>query len=481
MSQRAAAAPRKGLALLVIMIGVLIAAVDTTIVILALPTMRADLHVGFASVVWIVLGYLLVITLLATQVGRIGDMFGRVRMYQMGFAVFVVGSALCALSWNEASIVVFRLLQGVGGAFISAQSGAIIADIFPPNERGRAYGYNSIGWNVGAVVGILAGGLLVTYLSWRWIFWINVPIGIVALVVGFFALPPDRGRGRRKLDLLGMATLGAALFSLLYGMVRLTSSSLDAATGAWLLAGLVLLAAFVLVERATKDPMVHLSLFQVPMLTPSFLASFFQGLANFAVLFLVTMYLQGVRALTPLNASLLLVPGYLVGSATAPISGRLADKTGPVLPATVGLGIQIVALVLYAQLGVGTPLWVVMVVSMINGVGSGGFFPANSAAVMKVAPPAVFGLASGLLRTFQNVGMVFSFSMALLVAAHAVSQRLAFQIFVGSAVLSRSADDGFLRGIHAALYASVAAFVVAAILSGIRGLRRTRAVDAASH
>ncbi|MDA8344105.1 MAG: MFS transporter [Thermaerobacter sp.] len=473
LAKETAATVRKGLALAVIMIGVLIAAVDTTIVILALPTMRADLHVGFASVIWIVLGYLLVITLLATQVGRLGDMFGRVRMYEMGFAVFVVGSVLCALSWNEASIVAFRILQGVGGAFISANSGAIIADIFPPNERGRAYGYNSIGWNAGAVVGILAGGLLVTFLSWRWIFWINVPIGIVALVVAFYALPADRGFGKRGLDVLGMATLGAALFSLLYGMVRLTSSSLNPATTEWLVGGLVLLFIFVLVERATKDPMVHLSLFRVPMLTPSFLASFFQGLANFAVLFLITMYLQGVRALSPLDAALLLIPGYLVGSATAPISGRLADLVGPVIPATVGLAIQVVALLLYAQLGVATPLWAVSAISMVNGLGSGGFFPANSSAVMKVAPPGVFGLASGMLRTFQNVGMVFSFSMALLVAARAVTQRLAFQIFVGTTVLSRAADDAFLRGIHAALYASVAAFLVAAVLSGMRGVRRS--------
>ncbi|EQD34975.1 drug resistance transporter, EmrB/QacA subfamily, partial [mine drainage metagenome] len=180
---------------MVIMIGVLIAAVDTTIVILALPVMRADLHVGFASVVWVVLGYLLVITLLATQVGRLGDMFGRVRMYQAGFLVFILGSALCALSWNEASIIAFRLLQGVGGAFISAQSGAIIADTFPADRRGRAYGFTSIGWNVGAVLGILAGGVLVTFVSWRWIFWINVPIGAAALIMAFYVLPSD---GRRR-------------------------------------------------------------------------------------------------------------------------------------------------------------------------------------------------------------------------------------------------------------------------------------------
>ncbi len=463
---------RTGVALLVIMIGVLIAAVDTTIVILALPVMRQDLNVGFASVVWVVLGYLLVITLLATQVGRLGDMFGRVRMYEGGFLIFVVGSALCALSWNEASIVVFRLLQGVGGAFISANSGAIIADIFPPNQRGRAYGYTSIGWNVGAVLGILAGGLLVTYLSWRWIFWINVPIGALALVLALRSLPSDHGYQHRDLDLPGMATLGAALFSLLWAMVQLTTAAFDLHIALWLAAGVLLLLLFGWIESRSKDPMVPLSLFRVPTLTPSFLASFFQGLANFAVLFLITMYLQGVRGLSPLDGALLLVPGYLVGSVTGPIAGRLADRLGPVIPATVGLAIQVVAMLLYIGLGLTTPLWVVSAISIVNGLGSGGFFPANNAAVMKAAPRKVFGVASGMLRTFANVGMVFSFSTALLVAAHALSRGLAFAIFVGNAVVSGPAGAAFLRGIHASLVASVAALIVAAVLSALRGVGR---------
>ncbi len=462
------------LALIVIMIGVLIAAVDTTIVILALPVMRQDLHVGFASVVWVVLGYLLVITLLATQVGRLGDMFGRVRMYEAGFLVFVLGSALCALSWSEASIVAFRIVQGVGGALISANSGAIIADIFPPEQRGKAYGYTSVGWSVGAVLGILAGGVLVTYLSWRWIFWINVPIGAVALFLALRALPSDHGYRHRDLDLPGMATLGAALFAVLWAMVQLTTSAFSEVISLWLLGGLALLALFGIIERRAKDPMVPLSLFRVPTLTPSFLASFFQGLANFAVLFLITMYLQGVRGLTPLDGALLLVPGYLVGSVIGPIAGRLADRLGPVIPATVGLSIQMVAMLLYITLGLTTPLWVVSAISIVNGLGSGGFFPSNSAAVMKAAPRQVFGVASGMLRTFANVGMVFSFSTALLVAAHALSRGLAFAIFVGNAVVTGAAGAAFLRGIHASLLASVAALLVAALLSATRAAHRSR-------
>ncbi|MCY0869408.1 MAG: MFS transporter, partial [Firmicutes bacterium] len=162
------------LALTVILIGVLITAVDTTIVVLALPTMMASLKSPLSGAVWVILSYLLVITLLATQVGRIGDMFGRVRIYEYGFLVFIIGSLLCGIAGNETQLILFRILQGIGGAFVTANSGAVIADTFPPEVRGRAYGFNSIGWNLGAILGILLGGFITTYFSWRWIFLINV-------------------------------------------------------------------------------------------------------------------------------------------------------------------------------------------------------------------------------------------------------------------------------------------------------------------
>ena len=189
-----APAARTGPALAVIVTGVLITAVDTTIVVLALPEIQRSLGIGITSVVWVIIGYLLMITILATQVGRLGDMFGRVHMYRTGFLIFIAGSALCALAWNELSIVVFRLVQGVGGALVTANSGAVIADTFPPAKRGRAYGFNSIGWSLGAVLGIVLGGAMVTYVSWRWIFWINVPIGIAAVVLATRVL---RERGER--------------------------------------------------------------------------------------------------------------------------------------------------------------------------------------------------------------------------------------------------------------------------------------------
>ena len=458
------------LPMVVIMTGVLITAVDTTIVVLALPEIERSLHVPITSVVWVVIGYLLVITLLATQVGRLGDMYGRVRMYEAGFAVFVLGSALCALSWNEGSIIGFRIVQGIGGAFVTANSGAVIADLFPPERRGRAYGYNAVGWSVGAVLGIVLGGALVTYVSWPWIFWINVPIGVAALLLAMRVLPGQGARREHRFDIAGMVTLGPGLFGVLWAITRLATTALDASTAGFLAAGIAAIAVFVFAEQRQAEPMLRLSLFRVPTLAPSLLASFFQALANFAVLFLVIMYLQGPRGLSPIHASLLLVPGYVAGSAVGPLAGRLADRVGPVIPATTGLAIQAGALFAYAQLTTVSGLWLVVLASIVNGVGASVFFPANNSAVMKASPPEVFGISSGMLRTFSNVGMVFSFAVAILIASRSISRGLAFAIFVGSASLHGAVAAAFTSGLHAAFYASMGFMALAALLSASRAV-----------
>ena len=459
---------RTGLVLLVIVTGVLITAVDTTIVVLALPEIERALHVGISAVIWVIISYLLVITVLSTQVGRLGDMFGRVRMYEAGFLIFVIGSFLCAVAWDEISIIAFRVLQGLGGALVAANSGAVIADTVPAASRGRAYGYNAVGWNVGAVLGVVLGGVIVTYISWRWIFWINVPIGLAALGVATRVLHDRSERVRRGIDVPGMVVLSLGLFGILWAMVKLTSESLDLPLLAFFGGGIVLLALFVFIEKRQRAPMLDLGLFSVPTMTPSLLAALLQSLANFAVLFLLLMYLQGVRGLSPLHAALLLVPGYVVGGAVGPFAGRIADKRGAVLPATAGLAIQVVALLFYAQLGLATPLWMVTAAYAVGAIGAGGFFPSNNSAVMKAAPEGSFGIASGMLRTFSNVGMVFSFAVAILIASHDISKHLAFEIFVGTKALNHTSAAAFTGAIHAAFYGSTSLMVIAAILSALR-------------
>ena len=461
-------------ALLVVMLGVMLTSIDTTIVVLALPVMKADLHADLLQMVWVIMAYLLVLTILATQVGRLGDLFGRVRMYNLGFAIFTLGSVFCGFAQTGPQLIAFRVLQALGGALVSANSGAIIADTVPAARRGWAYGLTGIGWNIGAVLGILLGGLLITFVNWRAIFFINLPIGLLALflglrVLGLRVLQERSPRLAERLDLLGMALLGAGLFLALQGLTDMTGTGWTAATGGKLLAGGVLIAGFLLWERFAPAPLLDLRLLRQRVLAASVLAAFFQALGSFAVLFLVIMYLQGVRALSPLASSLLLVPGYTLSGVLSPWSGRLADRFGARVPASLGLALQAVGVLLYAQLTVVSPLWQVVLAAIINGLGAALFFPANSSAVMANAPASAYGVASGLLRTLANIGMVCSFAVALLVAAAAISRQAAFAIFLGTSQLTVLLAHAFVTGMHAALLLSIGLLGIALLLSLLRG------------
>ena len=464
--------PAESLVLVVVLLGVMLTAVDTTIVVLGLPVMMADLHATMVSMVWVIMAYLLTLTVLGTQVGRLGDMFGRVRMYNLGFAIFTLGSVLCGLSQSDTQLVALRVLQAVGGAFVSANSGAIIADNVPAARRGRAYGLTGIGWNVGAVLGILLGGVLITFANWRLIFLINLPIGLVAFTLGYRVLRERSPRVRQSIDGLGMLLLGGGLFLVLLALTNMTGSGWTAAHGATLLAGVLLIGLFLIWEQRAPAPILALSLFRQRVLTASILASFFQALGSYAVMFLVIMYLQGARGLSPLMASVLLVPGYIVGGFLGPWSGRIADRYGARLPASIGLFLQIGGVLLYATLGLQTPLAVVVLAAIVNGTGNGFFFPVNNSAVMANAPRNAYGVASGLLRTLANVGMVGSFAVALLAASAAIPRSLAFAIFLGASRLTPALAQAFTEGMHVALLTAVVPLALAVGLSILRGRER---------
>ncbi|HYB75330.1 MAG TPA: MFS transporter, partial [Nitrososphaerales archaeon] len=348
-------------------------------------------------------------------------------------------------------------------------SGAVIADTFPPNERGKAYGMTGTGWSLGAILGILVGGAFVTFLSWRFIFFINLPIGIVATTVGVIVLKERSPRIQATFDIGGMVVMGAALFFLLYGMTNITGSGFGAEYVAEIAFGLTLLPAFVVYEKNRLSPLLDLSLLKERVLTASIFAAFLQSLASFAVLFLVVMYLQGPRGMTPWNASLLLVPGYILGGMIAPFSGRLSDRLGARIIATIGLGLQICGFLVYLTLASSTSTYTVIVGAILNGAGSSSFFPANNSAVMASAPRQSYGVVSGLLRTLASVGMVCSFAVALLVASLSISRQTAFEIFLGVGGINGQLSSAFINGMHTALVASVTVLIVAVVLSVSRG------------
>ncbi|MEM3972678.1 MAG: MFS transporter [Saccharolobus sp.] len=459
----------KNLALLVVVLGTLMSAIDTTIVILAIPSIAQDLHTNLFLIIWVIILYLLVIAVFTTQLGRLGDIYGRARFYNIGFAIFTLGSILCGAAPSALFLVAFRGIQGLGAAMMQANSGAIIADIFPPNQRGRAYGYTSIGWNAGATLGIVLGGFITTFIGWRYIFYINVPIGIVAIILGLKYIK-SYTRIKVKLDIRGMITLLAALSFLVYGAADIAGEGVRLLNIFFISIGLILLLAFIVIEKNQEFPIIDLKVFRSNrVFTYSLLSSFLQTTGYLATAFIIIMYLQGIRGLSPFYASLLLVPGYVLASLVAPFTGRLSDKIGARIPATIGIGLMIVAILIYLNLSLFTPLYVIMIASVIGGLGSSLFFPANNSAIMANAPRAFYGGASGVARTLSNIGTLLSYTIAISVASVTVSRQVAFEVFLGTSNLIGGVAASFLVGLKSAFYVSLGILIIALVFSALRG------------
>jgi EmrB/QacA subfamily drug resistance transporter len=454
--------------LLLVTIGSLMFAIDSTIVILALPTMAGELHASLSVIIWAILLYILVGAALTTQAGRLGDLWGRGRLYNAGFAVFTIGSALCGLAPSAEFLIAARGLQAVGGSLLFANGSAILAYVYPPNRRGTAFGMLALGWGMGAILGILLGGVITTAIGWRYIFFINIPIGLMAVTLGLRVLP-DPPRTPARFDWAGFALFTAILSLVSYGAIELATYGGSALNyGLLVLAG-ALVAPFAYAELHHDQPMLDLRELQNRLLSFSLIAGFFQALGYLSVVFLLTLYLQGVRGLSPLNASLLLVPGYLVGGLSGPFMGRLVNRTGSRAMATGGILLMLVGLVGYSLLGTSTWLGWVPVVSLVTGFGTGMFFPANNIAIMSQASPSRFGAISGLRSTLMNMGALMSFVLALTIASATIPRDVATAVFLGTASLIGGLGGQFLNGIHAALYVSAAILGVAAVLSWVRG------------
>jgi EmrB/QacA subfamily drug resistance transporter len=452
----------------VLMLGTLMGSLDSTIVILAFPTISQNLHSDLVTTLWIILIYLLVVAVCTTQLGRLGDSYGRSRMFNTGFGVFTLGSLSCGLSPSVYWLILSRGIQAFGGALMQANSGAIIADTFPPNVRGTAFGYISLGWTSGAMLGIVLGGIITTFAGWEYIFFINLPIGILATVLGLRYLK-DTVRVDEHLDTTGLVLLGIALTLISYAGVHFAGQGLTGQNILLFSLGGAALILFFMYESGCAHPIIDFAVFKNRILKYSIMAAFFLSLGYLSVVFLITMYLQGIRGLSPLDAALLLIPGYVVGSLLSPLMGKYSDRYGARLLATSGAVMLIIATLVYLTLQLDTPLWVVLIASGISGVGSAMFFPSNNSAVMANAPQGSFGGISGILRTVQNIGILGSFIVAITVASASIPRNVAFEVFIGTTNLAGGVSVAFLRGIDASLWASIGIMGIAAVLSWMRG------------
>ncbi len=467
----------KWIVLSVTTIGALMAAIDSTIVILGLPDMMVKLHADLIEMIWVIMGYILISTAFLLTFGRVADMLGRVRMYNLGFVVFTIGSALCGVSQDATQLILFRLVQGAGAAMMVVNSVAILTEVFPPNERGRALGINAITFSFGGVAGPVLGGLILTLADWRWIFFINVPIGIFGAIWAYRSLKEVSKRNvNEKFDLVGAATFSLGLTALLIGLtlgIDLSwTSPIILALFAFFLVALVV---FFWWEARTENPVLDLSLFNNRVYNFSVIAAMLQALGLFAVNFLIVFYMQGVLGYDALTAALLLIPLPVVTSIVAPFAGIVADRIGARVPATIGLVIQGIALLWFTQLSPTTPYVVIASGLALMGLGGGLFYPPNTSAAMNSAPKNRLGIASATLATLRQAGMVTSFALSLAVAAGSLPRDVMMQLFVGNNVtLGSQVMQSFVVGMHSAFYVSIVLTIIAATISMVRGRENRR-------
>ncbi len=468
----------KWVALAVTTIGSLMVAIDSTIVILALPNMLQELHSNLVRMTWVIIGYLLVNTVLLLIFGRMADMFGRVRLYNLGFVVFTAGSVLCGFAQTDTMLIVSRLVQGTGGAMLAANGMAIITEVFPAEQRGQAMGFNAITWGLGSMLGPVLGGIILTISSWRWIFLVNLPIGIVATLAAYLLLhdvaPNPKGE---RFDVLGALLFSGGLVALLLGITGgIGPGWLSPGILGLFAVSIICLVAFVVREQHTQHPMLDLHLFENRQYAFSVAAAALQSLSVFAVNFLLIFYLQGVRGYSPLTAALLILPLPVLTSIVGPLSGRWSDHRGGIMPATMGLVVQCAALLLLVLLRPATPYLVLALALALLGLGGGLFWSPNTSMTMGAAPRNRLGVASATLNTMRNLGMVLSFALALAVAAASMPPATLNAVFLGTVgQLQPSISAAFTSGMARAFLASAFICALAIVCSSLRNRRHVLA------
>ncbi len=432
-------------------IGAFMAVLDANIVLIALPTISADLHASPFESVWIIMGYILVNASLLLSFGRLSDIFGRVRLYNAGFALFTVGSALCSIAPNGLSLVLFRLVQGTGGALIFSNAAALLTDVFPPTERGRALGLNQVAGTFGSVSGLALGGILAgSFLGWRSIFWINIPFGAFATTWAYFKLretsEPTRGE---KLDPVGNILFAAGLALSLVGLMLGALLGWSATFAGAIAAGVLCMLGFAVAETRVKYPMMDLSLFKIRAFAAGMASNLLASVARGGFSLILVFYFQGVLLLDAYTAGLMLIPFSVAFVTFGPLSGYLSDRFGSRGFATTGLLLVSVALFWLGLLPFGD--YGHMVVPMvIAGVGGGMFVAPNVASIMNATPAPRRGVASGMSSTLINTGFLLSLGMAFAVMAASVPTTVLQAIFSGDAVaVPPLVIDEFTGSLHA--------------------------------
>jgi len=451
-------------------VGGFMGSVDSSIVIIALPTLLHDLNATLVEGVWVVAGYTLAMTISLLALGRVGDMFGRVRLFNFGFAVFTIFSALCGLSQNGSELVVFRLVQGIGAALLIVNSVALVADTFPASELGLGIGIYFMAWNVGAIAGYTLGGLIVGLIGWRFIFFVNVPIGLFGTALGHLKLRETYRAISGKFDYIGTALYSGALTLILVALTleNVSSSLIIVLSAVGLFAALV----FVLFERSTKEPALDLSLFREREFSAGNVASFLNALAFNSLPFVVTLYLELVRHLDPLTTGLVFVPMEGAVMVVGPLSGRLSDHYSARVLCTVGLLVNTLAIFWFSTLEQDTSFLTLIIALGCLGLGRGLFASPNARSIMSQVPDGRLGVANGIRTTVVNTAAVVSVPLSLTFMSLAMPYYELSQIAQGVLLPTIQETGTFLSALQYAVQMSAFLVLLAVVPSLLRGVGR---------
>ena len=451
-------------------LGMLLATVNSGTLIIALPDLERSLHTTLLQLVWVILVYMIVSTVLVLTAGRLSDLFGRKNAYVLGFLVFSLASLGAGFSGSGTQLILWRILQGVGGAFLFANAAALVTDAFPRKELGLAMGTNTMVAAVGLVVGPVLGGALVA-VSWPWVFWFNLPLGLLGCLWAWLVLHELAGRDeQRGLDLLGTAAYVVGLTGLVLALSKggLTGWSGPIVTGGFA-AAVVLLPLFVLIERRGRAPMLDLSLFRDRLFGAASAAAFINGLARFALMFLFVFYFQGPQGQSPIMAGIELAPMALGMLVASPLAGVIADRRGSRGLAALGMVVTAASLAAMTTLQAGSPYWQSGLWLALPGIGSGMFNSPNTAAMMGAVPSHRRGVAAGARVMLQNTGAVLSIAFVMAIVTAAVPQDVLFKIFSGlTSGLSTEQLDPFISNMHVALWVLAGISALGAVVSMLR-------------
>lgn len=389
-------------------VAVFLGTVDGSIVNIALPTIVDEFGTSFGVIQWVPLSYLLVQATLVLGMGRLGDIAGRKSMFIIGFAIFTAGSALSGLSPTVAWLIVFRVVQGIGSALIFSMTAALITESFPPSERGKALGVNGTIVSTGIISGPILGGLIIDAVDWRWIFYVNLPVGIVGILAALRYLPHSKPESRERFDLNGAVLFFVGLLTLLLGLTL--GQDLGFADplvlSLYVMAG-VSLASFIVVEQRVLHPMLDLHMFRSRDFSISLFARFVTFAAMSGISLILPFYLTNVLGLAPRGVGFAMAALPVTMGIVAPLAGAWSDRNGVRRVAMVGLVLMVVAFgVARLFLDVDTPIWLFVIAAFLLGLSFGTFQAPNNSAVMGAVPHARLGVASGLITITRITGWI---------------------------------------------------------------------------